>query len=311
MLLRQRVREYAYANGYGIDQAAEQTVLDGEAGVLPGSLQCGKLLAVQMAKNAATDPQDTEAVKNDYTYCVDRLGRYADILVVNVSSPNTIGLRSLQQTEPLTSILSAVVQAARITPRKTKPAVMVKVSPDEDSFSDIHGICSAIIESGVDGLIISNTTSTRPIAQSHLTPSELTTLNETGGYSGPGMFAHTKRLVARYRYLLDDMCRAEDNTAEVERPKTIFASGGITNGRQVLEVLEAGASVAMVYTALVYGGAGKITSMKGELREEMKKRIAEAEAETENDGTGREGERGEGDASVEVLAPAGMAAQLE
>ena len=87
MLLRQRVREYAYKNGYGIDEEAERMVLDGEGeeGILPGSLARGKMLAVQIAKNASTPADDVEAVKNDYVYCVERLGKYADILVVNVS----------------------------------------------------------------------------------------------------------------------------------------------------------------------------------------------------------------------------------
>lgn len=59
----------------------------------------------------------------------------------------------------------------------------------------------------------------------------------------------------------------------------IFASGGISQGQQVLELLEAGASVAMVYTALVYGGVGTISKIKGEMREEMKKRGGEKEAD--------------------------------
>ncbi|KAK5275823.1 Dihydroorotate dehydrogenase (quinone), mitochondrial, partial [Cryomyces antarcticus] len=96
MRLRQRVREFAYAMGFGIDEEAERKVLDGEAGVPPGSLTSGKLMAVQIAKNKFTPDQDIEAVRRDYVYCVDQLARYADIIVVNVSSPNTPGLRALQ-----------------------------------------------------------------------------------------------------------------------------------------------------------------------------------------------------------------------
>ena len=83
MRLRQRVREFAYAHGFGIDQDAEQRVLDGEAGVPPGSLTDGKLLAVQVAKNKFTPDDDLEAIKKDYVYCVDALARFADIVVVN------------------------------------------------------------------------------------------------------------------------------------------------------------------------------------------------------------------------------------
>ena len=84
--LRQRAREYAYASGFGIGEDAEQRVLDGEAGVPPGSLVEGKLLAVQVAKNKLTPDDDIEAVKADYVYCVEALARYADIIVVNVSN---------------------------------------------------------------------------------------------------------------------------------------------------------------------------------------------------------------------------------
>lgn len=125
MRLRQRVREYAFATGFGTDEFAEQMVLDGEAGVPPGSLVEGKLLAVQVAKNTNTPDDDVEAVKADYVYCVEALARYADILVVNISCPNT---GSKQKVEPLRHILTSVVEAAKKINRKTKPVVMVKVS---------------------------------------------------------------------------------------------------------------------------------------------------------------------------------------
>lgn len=125
MRLRQRVREYAYATGFGTDDFAEQRVLDGEAGVPPGSLIEGKLLAVQVAKNTTTPDDDIEAVKADYVYCVEALAKYADILVVNISCPNT---GSRQKVEPLRNILTSVVEAAKKVNRKTKPVVMVKVS---------------------------------------------------------------------------------------------------------------------------------------------------------------------------------------
>lgn len=128
MRLRQRVREFAHSVGLGHDASAERFVLDGHAGVPAGSLTNDKLLAVNIAKNKFTPEKDVDAVERDYVYCVERLGPYADILVVNVSSPNTPGLRSLQQTAPLTKILTGVVKAAQQTDRKTKPAVMVKVS---------------------------------------------------------------------------------------------------------------------------------------------------------------------------------------
>ncbi|KAA6414421.1 MAG: FMN-linked oxidoreductase [Lasallia pustulata] len=409
MRLRQRVREYAYAMGFGLHEDAEQRVLDGEAGVPPGSLVEGKLMAVQVAKNNFTPDNDIEAVKRDYVYCVEALARYADIIVVNVSSPNTPGLRGLQRVEPLTNILTGVVQAAKKANRKTTPAVMVKVSPDEDSDEQVSGICDAVWDSGVDGVIVGNTTKRRPDALPAgytLPEREARLLLEQGGYSGPQLFERTVSLVKRYRRMLDDRGRgkpaeaspppkppsrlpssektpkpvagppsgdapettipekieatiqrdtanlkettkeakeasksqplirlperndpfaseppepdgvpalsssthldqlppASDDPATSPSPssnpavatssppsktpvptspatssssssqqKVIFATGGITNGKQALEVLNAGASVAMVYTALVYGGVGTISRIKGEMREEIGK----------------------------------------
>lgn len=366
MRLRQRVREYAYANGFGIDEEAEQSVLDGEAGVPGGSLLSGKLMMVQVAKNTFTPDEDIEAVKADYVYCVEALARYADIIVVNVSSPNTPGLRGLQRAEPLTNILTGVVETAKKAKKRVKPAVMVKVSPDEDSDEQVRGICDAVWESGVDGIIVGNTTKRRHDllpADYNLPAREAAVLLEQGGYSGPQLFKRTVALTRRYRELLDEgmdrnpkepastkanddapredpnndvssriqetierdaknlkpdtpKAHAESNSQpliqipprnnpfstdkpsansstsafsadthikqlptvpppdqpkEASKRKTIFATGGITNGKQALEVLEAGASVAQVYTALVYGGVGCIARIKDEMREEMKR----------------------------------------
>ncbi|KAK4548271.1 hypothetical protein LTR36_010141 [Oleoguttula mirabilis] len=389
MQLRERVRQFAYNNGLGLDPESERIVLDGEAEVPPGSLVPGKLLAVQVAKNKTTPDNDIDAVARDYVICVEHLAKYADIIVVNVSSPNTPGLRDLQATGPLTAILSAVVDATKATQRKTKPAVMVKVSPDEDSDAQIDGICTAVWSSGVDGVIVGNTTKKRPdsIPVGYIMPArEEKLLMEMGGYSGPQMFNRTLDLVKRYRTKLDqgpaddtppsapvtapakseapspkpstptsasssldpdpadasvqrDLQNLKPRTSEADKasqqpliklperhsssdlessgqvfepssvksvataiappptpappstasnppeppssasrsssqpkdfePKVIFATGGITNGEQCLEILNAGASVCQIYTAMMYGGVGTVTRMKREMREAM------------------------------------------
>ena len=370
MQLRERVRQYAYDNGLGLEPESERQVLDGEAEVPPGSLMPGRLLAVQVAKNKTTPDDDIRAIASDYVYCVDHLAKYADILVVNVSSPNTPGLRDLQATGPLTAILSAVVEAAKTCSRRTKPAVMVKVSPDEDSDAQIEGICSAVWASGVDGVIVGNTTKKRPdpAPAGYIMPArEERLLTETGGYSGPQMFERTLDLVGRYRMRLDqipqddsapqqtpsqssgggeekslapqsppatvssdlspdpadasaqrDIQRLKPLTREAEKEseqpllqiperhsldptpseptaptsdtntaspststpavgglspeqKVIFATGGITNGEQCLQILNAGASVCQIYTAMMYGGVGTVTRMKREMREAMRR----------------------------------------
>lgn len=260
--LRDRLRRFARSLG-----VTEQEVLDGAASVPPGSLQSGRLLAVQIAKNKETDERDEKAVADDYVYCVRRLARYADIMVVNVSSPNTPGLRDLQATEPLTRLLSAVVNEAAKTDRKSPPKIMVKVSPDEDDDTQMEGIVEAVQRSGVDGVIVGNTTKRRTglIPEGiKLTTTEQKALMETGGYSGPAMFNRTLDLVGRYRKMFDAQPTNSD------KQKILFATGGITNGEQALKVLNAGASIAMVYTGMVYGGAGTVTRIKSEMKNQLK-----------------------------------------
>ncbi|KAF2035073.1 FMN-linked oxidoreductase [Setomelanomma holmii] len=334
--LRQRVRQFAYHAGMGMDEEAEQKVLNGEAGVPPGSLKSGRLMAVQVAKNKTTSESDIDAVVRDYATAVGHVGKYADILVVNVSSPNTPGLRTLQNVEPLTRLLTGVVQAVKKIDRKTKPAIMVKVSPDEDSEEQVAGICEAVWDSGVDGVIVGNTTKKRPdpLPKGYLlSASESKILLEQGGYSGPQLFERTVALVSKYRTALDEgpksikadqssdqkplaghstgdepstsiLEKMESSSSEVSskiksvvgvdaspatssKPvtapaagaprKVIFATGGITNGRQAREVLNAGASVAQVYTAMIYSGAGTISRIKQEMRDEAKKQAVTTE----------------------------------
>jgi dihydroorotate dehydrogenase len=300
--LRQRVREWAYRNGYGIGEAGEQFVLDGHAGVPPGSLIPGKLLAVQVAKSKSTPDGDIDAIRRDYVAGTTALARYADIIVVNVSCPNATGYRELQQAEPLTKILTGVVEAAKSVDRKTIPAVLVKVSPDEDTEEQVTSISAAVWASGVDGVIVGNTTKKRPspLPYTSLSKTEAAVMLEQGGYSGPQLFAKTLDLVGKYRRILDrgiqfytppEPSQQGDKTDEVEASierdernlkgsvessgqplirlperhsssdnagipkkseppaqKVIFCTGGIINGKQALEVLNAGASLAYVYT---------------------------------------------------------------
>ena len=266
--LRERLRKFAL--GVGL---TEREVLDGAAGVPVGSLQPGRLLCVQLAKNKKTDEKDMQAVIRDHVYCVQRLAPYADVLVVNVSSPNTPGLRDLQAAEPLAKLLGAVVEEAKRADRKLKPRVMVKVSPDEEDDAQIEGVVQAVWTSGVDGVIVGNTTRRRtglvPTGVK-LSADELQAMVEDGGFSGPGMFDRTLSLVGRYRKTLDSYSLKSPGVDDVfPQQKVIFATGGITNGDQALKVLNAGASVAMVYTGLVYGGSGTVTRIKNEMRQKL------------------------------------------
>lgn len=248
--LRDRVRRYAAANG-----TTEAEVLADAS--LPASLHRGRVLAVQIGKNKTTPETDIAAVKRDYVECVQKLGPYADVVVVNVSSPNTPGLRTLQAAKPLTELLSAVVTAAsQVTLRARKPQVVVKVSPDSDSPNQINDICAAIRNAGIAGVIVANTTTTRP---SSLTASPQTSEEEkrisaleAGGLSGPALLPKTLNLVGEYRRRLG-------------RDIEIVASGGVNNGKDAMRCVQMGANAVMGYTGMVYGGVGWFGKVAREL----------------------------------------------
>jgi len=100
--LRQRVREFAYYQGYGVDEDAKSLVLNGDASVSPDSFVKGKLLAVQIAKNTSTSNGDIEGIRRDHVRATRLLAGYADIIVVNISCPSAPDYRELQQVESLT-----------------------------------------------------------------------------------------------------------------------------------------------------------------------------------------------------------------
>jgi dihydroorotate dehydrogenase len=116
------------------------------------------------------------------------------------------------------------------------------------------------------------------LPKTSLTQVEAAILEEQGGYSGPQLFpSHPQPCRKKYRRMLDyplhetngPQLQPQDTTlpaAAILTPKVIFCTGGITNGQQTLEALDAGASVTQIYTALIYGGVGKITAMKQEMR---------------------------------------------
>lgn len=129
---------------------------------------------------------------------------------------------------------------------------------------DIRGICNAVASASIDGIIIGNTTRKRPDAlPGHVrSDKETNTLREEGGYSGGGTFERTLELVKKYKREIE----SNDQLRSSNKELVIFATGGISNGQQALKVLQAGADVAMVYTAMVYGGIGTVTRIKDEMR---------------------------------------------
>ncbi|XP_065601448.1 dihydroorotate dehydrogenase (quinone), mitochondrial [Cyrtonyx montezumae] len=202
----------------------------------------GMPLGVNLGKNKSS----TDAAA-DYVAGVQALGPLADYLVVNVSSPNTPGLRDLQGKAELRDLLTKVLAERDMLPCERKPAVLVKIAPDltEQDKQDIAGV---VCEVGVDGLIVSNTTISRPSglqSTQHLEP---------GGLSGKPL-----------RELSTQMVREMYALTQGQVP--IIGVGGVSSGRDALEKIRAGASLVQMYTALVYHGPPVVETVKRELEE--------------------------------------------
>jgi dihydroorotate dehydrogenase len=169
-----------------------------------------------------------EEAAEDYLFSFRLLHEFADYLVLNVSSPNTPGLRSLQEREALEQLLRVIHKKNQIT---RKP-VLLKIAPDI-SLSDLEEIIAACEQNGIAGIIATNTT----LDHAAIPPD----LDQTGGLSGPPLRERSTELVRAI-------------TARSRLP--VIASGGITDAASAREKLEAGAQLLQVYTGYVYRGPG-------------------------------------------------------
>jgi dihydroorotate dehydrogenase len=179
--------------------------------------------------------KDTEDRAADYVALVEGLAPVVDYLSVNVSSPNTPGLRNLQGRAMLDDLLARVAEARDGVPGARVP-LLVKIAPDvtEADLDDIVHVCRS---RAMDGLIVSNTTVARP--ETLADPQK----GETGGLSGKPLFHASTRVLAQ-TYL------------RVEGAFPLVGVGGVDGPEAALAKLEAGASLVQFYTAMVYKGPG-------------------------------------------------------
>ncbi|VDK58548.1 unnamed protein product [Anisakis simplex] len=195
-------------------------------------------LGVNIGKNKKTDD-----VRSDYDIGVNYFGACSDYLVINVSSPNTPGLRSLQHKSDLQTLMTSIAsEANRITPKK--PTILLKISPDL-SESEKKDIAKIAMDKryGIDGLIVTNTTISRE-SESVQLKSDLK--DEIGGLSG-------KPLMKLSTECVRDMYRS-----------------GVSSGADAYAKIRAGASLVQLYSALVYQGFPVIGRVKRELVEMLR-----------------------------------------
>ncbi len=177
----------------------------------------------------------------DYAQGFARLASLADYVTVNVSSPNTPGLRGLQNKEELTRLLSSLVEAR--AKHGHKP-LLLKIAPDLDGHA-LDEIADVVRASGIEGLIVSNTTIARPALLSQHA-------KEAGGLSGKPLFEASTTVLKEMRQRLGDAV-------------TLVGVGGVASGADAYAKIRAGASLVQLYSALVFQGPGLVARIKRDL----------------------------------------------
>ena len=220
---------------------------DGAAAVaarLRGRQNRQLLVGGNIGKNKDTPNEQAGA---DYVAAFEALAEVVDYFVVNVSSPNTPGLRELQDKQPLISLLQQVqaVNLARPTPRP----LLLKIAPDLTD-AQLDDILEIARETKLSGLVATNTTIARP--ETLRTPTPLVAAHGAGGLSGRPLRA---RATAVIRYL--------HQRSQGELP--IIGAGGIHSAQDALEKLAAGASLVQLYTGFIYEGPGLVRKINEQL----------------------------------------------
>lgn len=197
------------------------------------------VVGINLGKNATT-PQ--EKASEDYRIGIKVAWEYADYLAINISSPNTKGLRDLQTGDAYVSLLNEIIEEAKIQQDRTnlKVPILVKFAPDLKK-SEIQKMASIAQRQGIDGIIATNTTLSREgVSEEH--PSK----SEAGGLSGAPVRDMSTQAIQSIR-------------KEVGGSYPIIGVGGITTGDHAVEKIQAGADLIQIYTGLIYQGPSLVS----------------------------------------------------
>ncbi|MET0222527.1 MAG: quinone-dependent dihydroorotate dehydrogenase [Tardiphaga sp.] len=231
-------RDEAVINRFGFNNDGADAVLRR----LAARAQRGGIVGVNVGAN-----KDSADRADDYVRLIEIFAPVASFFTVNVSSPNTPGLRNLQQASELDSLLARVIDAReRVRKHAGESPVLLKIAPDL-GLADLDDVVHIARSRGVDGMIVANTTIGRPP-----TLREQARKAEQGGLSGRPLFRLSTRMVA-------------ETFVRVEGAFPLIGVGGIDSGGAALTKIRAGASLIQLYSALVYKGLGLVDSIKADL----------------------------------------------
>ena len=230
------IKEQALINRLGFNNNGQRRLVDR----LEKKSEATRKLGV-LGINIGANKESLDRIL-DYGAGAKALSPYSDYLAINVSSPNTPGLRGLQSAEALT----AIIEQVRASMIREVP-VIVKIAPDLE-IEELEEIAEVARKMSINGIIVSNTTTERPVnSQNHHK-------NEEGGLSGNPLFEPSTRVLSQLYQL-------------TKGQTTLIGVGGVGSAEDVLKKIRSGASLVQLYTALVYKGPSLIKNIKHDLVE--------------------------------------------
>jgi len=231
-------RDEAVINRMGFNNDGADAVLRR----LAARAHLGGIVGVNVGAN-----KDTADRVADYVKLIETFAPVASYFTVNVSSPNTPGLRNLQQAAALDDLLAKVIEAReRVRPNAGDTPVLLKIAPDL-SLAELDDVVHIARSRRIDGMIVGNTTLARPS-----TLREQARAREQGGLSGRPLFRLSTRMVA-------------ETYVRAERAFPLVGVGGIDTGGAALTKIRAGASLIQLYSSLIYKGLGLVDDIKNDL----------------------------------------------
>jgi dihydroorotate dehydrogenase len=203
------------------------------------------VLGINIGKNKDTP---NEKAVDDYLFCLERVYAHASYITVNISSPNTKGLRDLQEEATLRRFIETLREAQERlgSQQGARKPMLLKIAPDL-SEAELDSIADVLLATQIDGVICTNTT----IDHSAVANDPLG--NETGGLSGRPLFTRSSEVVRGMRRRLGDRI-------------AIVGVGGILEGQDAVEKLDAGASLVQIYSGLIYRGPELVAECVNEIR---------------------------------------------
>ena len=238
------IQDKALINRMGFNNAGVEAMVPR----LKKVINKGIVIGGNIGKNKTTSLENAHL---DYLTCFEKLYEYVDYFVVNVSSPNTPGLRSLQDKKPLLKILSTLIISRKN--RKISKPILLKISPDL-SHGQLTDIIDIVNQIKIDGIIATNTTTDRQ--NLNVTDSALDQIGN-GGLSGAPLLSKSNQIISTLRQTINDSI-------------SIIGVGGINDTTSALSKLKCGAELIQIYTGFVYKGPFLVKRIKKYLVQNLK-----------------------------------------